>query len=323
MKLDFTTWQGVVSIVAGTLTVAVTVWKIILPIVRRAFKLQVVYAARIAELQQRAPTFVGFQIASPLQAYVPFGNGFPSYSDWSTETPNWPPRAHELSTQLGAALQRELAGLALVQARRWERTTDQRMRLLALDVDSDPNAALYQTYVRLRRFLLEEANSDFAIVSSRIGNDCAEALRRLETELEQMLERLPTRILIVRVANRGSLDARDLRIDVTVGGAIYDVTMNEQRDPGLVERTSNRFSVNFAVLQPGYTVDLRIWYRWNAAAFGSRVLSQCDRFPGREGVLINYIGISNGRARPLPKLMRDLRLWRSMSTKIGPEPGFD
>src|ERR1700688_2316710 len=322
MKLDFTAWQSIVSLVAGVLTLADTVWKIILPIIRRAFKLQVVYAAQIAELQQHPPTFVGFQIASPLQAFVPLGKGFPSYSDWSTETPNWPPRAHELSTKLGAALQHELSGLALVQARRWERTIDQGLRLIGLDVASDANLALYQTYVRLRWFLLSEAHSDFAIVSSRIGNDCAEALRRLEAELEQLQELLPTRILIVRVANRGSSDARDLRIDVTVGGSIYDVTMNEQRDPGLVENTSNRFSVNFAVLQPGYTVDLRIWYRWQAAAFGSRTLSQCDRFPGREGALINYIGISNGRARPLPRLMRDLRLWRSISTDIGPEPGF-
>jgi len=322
MEIDLKTPEAIVSIVAGTLAVAATVWKIVLPLFRRTFKLHVVYAARIAELRQRPPTFVTFQVASILQPFAPLEYGFPGYSDWSIESPNWPPRAHTDSAQFFEKIAQALSGVALIQARRWEQTIDQGVSLFGSGFDSDPKMKLYQTYVRLRWFLIDKSGSDYAIVSSRIGSDCAKALRQLEDALEEMESALPTRILVVRIANRASTDARDLRIDVSAGGEIYDVTVNEQREPGTQERTTKRFSITFPVLQPHYWVDLKIWYRWKAVAFGERNLSQFDRFPGREGILINYIGISNGRARPLPSLLKDLNAWRSQNTEVGPEPGL-
>jgi hypothetical protein len=320
MPWDVKTTQAVVAIVTGTLTIVGVAWKIVWPMMRRIFKLDVVYAAQIAELRSQPPTNVGFQIASTLHDFVPLKDGFPSYSNWSRERPNWPPKAHADNKQFFARIKQSLSGSALIQARRWERTIPQEMDLIGLPDDSD--SKLYLTYVRLRWFLIDKCNSDFAALARSVGSDCGEAVKSLESELKSMLAQFPTRILIVSVLNRGRNDATDLKIDITAGGKIYDTTINGQQESNVLERTGTRFSVTFPILQPGYKVDLRIWYRWNAAAFGSRTFSQYDEFPGREGILINYIVISNGRVRRLAKVLHDLQTWRSLETTIGPERGF-
>jgi hypothetical protein len=315
MSFSLSTLRTVVAIVGGTFTIAATVWKVALPLLRKASKMNVVYGACIAELSQYAP---GLIFETPLDKIVPIRR-FPGYSDWSIQGPNLPPRSRKERNKLFQKIDSELAGEVLKEANEWERNCPPELTLLSQD--SSRAFELYQTYLRLRWLLVKDATPNYDRVAHEISLRCAEALRSIESETQEHLAHLPTRVLIVRVKNRGSRDAKDLHIDVTSGGEIYDVVIND-RQPTEIEKTDVRLTANYKVLRPGQTVELKLWYRWLAVDFGSRIGSQAETFPGREGILITYLGVSNGHVLHMPQLLSDVEAWRSLDTKIGPEPGF-
>src|SRR5262249_11954507 len=154
-------------------------------------------------------------------------------SDWSRERPNWPPRADTENKNLSSEIRRLLSGTALIQARRWEQTIPEELTLLGLPKDAD--SKLYLTYVRLRWFLFEQCNSDFNVMSRSVGPDCVAAVRTLEAGLKSMQKDLPTRVLLISVANRSQKNATDLKIDITAGGKIYDATINGEQESKVVE----------------------------------------------------------------------------------------
>jgi hypothetical protein len=211
-------------------------------------------------------------------------------------------------------------GETLKDANEWERTCPPELTLLT-DMSSR-EARLYQTYLRIRWLLVQNGNPDYEHVARAISTRCAEALRSIETESRALLSHFPTRVLIIRIKNRGSQDAKNLRIEVTAGGEIYDVVIDD-RQPDEVKKTDVRLLAKYQVLQPAQTIELRLWYRWSAFSFGSRMGSQSESFPGREGILINHLGFSNGRMMYLPRLLSDIEAWRRIDTRIGPERGFD
>lgn len=312
MKWPIANIQTLLAIVTAALAILGVLWKVILPLLRTILGREFVYATKIAQVMPPPPEMIEFKI----HQFLPFPS-FPAYSDLSREPVNFPSRAESDRTE-GLKIMREtLSGLALDQARRWEATVP---RGLSLRGDkSGLDMQLYQTWARLRWFLIEECHSDFSMIASQIGPDCSEALKTLERFRKDMVEHLPTRILVIRVANRGGTDAKDLKIDITSGGEIYDVRVNQDLNDGKVERSSNRFMITWAVLQPGYVVEVNLWYIWKAFAFGSRSGSQSERFPGYEGIMINHIGISNGKARRRTSLLADLDAWKSIDIRVGPQ----
>lgn len=312
MKWPLSNIQTVLAIITATLAILGVLWKVILALVRTILGRAVVYAAQIAELMPPPPDFVEFTI----HQFLPFPP-VPVYSDFSREPPNFPSRAGSDRAEGMKIMRETLSGVALEQARRWEVTVPQGLSLL---IDrSNPDVQLYQTWARLRWFLIEECHSDFSMIASQIGTDCNEALKKLEKFRNDMVKHLPTRILVIRVANRGGMDAKDLKIDITSGGEIYDVIVNQDLNDGRIERSSNRFMITWAVLQPGYVVEVKLWYIWNAVFFGSRSGSQSERFPGYEGIMINHIGISNVKVRRRSSLLADLRAWKSIDIQVGPQ----
>lgn len=280
--------------------------------VPKALGREVVYAAQIAEVAPPPPDLVELYI----HQFMPFPL-IPSYSDFSRELPNFPPRAGSDRAEGLKFMKEALSGIALDQARTWEATVPAGLSLLG-DMSS-LDMRLYQTWARLRWFLIEECNFDYSRIASEIGPDCKDALKKLEDFRKIMVEQLPTRILVIRIANRGPADAKDLKIDITSGGEIYDVTVNQQLNDGKIERSSNRFMITWSVLQPGYVVEVKLWYIWRAVLFGSRMGSQSERFPGYEGIIINHIGISNGRVRRRKRLLADLNAWKSIDVSTGPQ----
>jgi hypothetical protein len=324
MHFDADSVKKSLEYIAATIAALGAIWKFVLPAARRMFGLEIVYAARVAELMLPKHAYPASPINPVLiigvELFNPMHGGFPSYSDWSSERPNWPPRAVEDGRHFFEDIRQNLSGLALEQANIWEQTIPPGLILLGLGSSTDEK--LYLTYTRLRWFLLDQCHSDYARVSKEVGQAASEAVRTLEVKPAHLLENRPTRVLIVRVANRSSKDAKDLRIDLTAGGAIYDVTLNEERTQSIVSRTSTRFTVTFPVMQPGFSLELKLWYVWKSVSFGCRSHSQFEMFPGFEGMLINYIGISNGRVRARPKLLDDLRSWKSMTVMVGPDPEY-
>ena len=315
MKLDLGTIKTLVGIMVGAITVGAAIWKILLPLFRRILKARLVYAACIAELSQYAP---GLLIETPLDAVVPIRR-FPGYSDWSIQAPNAPPRSREDQRKFFEVIATELSGPVLKDANDWERTAPTDLRLLGST--KAPEFKLYETYLRLRWLLLKEGKPSYDRVAKDVGRKCAEALEKIESAINQQLDQLPTRALIIRIKNRGSKDAKDLNIEITSGGAIYDVVINDWQ-PSKMEKTTTRLALVYETLRPGQMVELKVWYRWIAVEFGNRMFSQARSFPGREGILINYIGVSNGRVLRMPKLLSDIDAWRSLETEVGPETGF-
>ncbi|HEY6447307.1 MAG TPA: hypothetical protein VIY53_12670 [Acidobacteriaceae bacterium] len=300
-----------IGIVSGIITILVA----LAPWLRRLFRIEPVYAACIAELSQVAP---GLLIETPLDKLMPIRR-FPGFSDWSIQAPNIPPRAKADSQTLFETIDTQLSGQTLLEANQWERTCPPELKLFGQS--SSREFKLYQTYLRLRWLLLKDGAPDYGRVVREAGQRCADALRGIEAAVREQLQHLPTRVLIVRVRNRGARKAKNLHIEATSGGEIYDVVIDNCPNAEIVT-TSVRLSLTCKVIQPGQTVELKLWYRWLAVAFGSRMGSQAESFPGREGMLITHLGISNGRVSHSPRLLADLEAWRSLETKVGPEPGF-
>jgi hypothetical protein len=312
MKWPLSSIQTLLAIITAVLAILGVLWKVIFPLIRGILGRVVVYAAQIAEVRPPPPDLIEFKI----HEFMPFPR-IPVYSDFSREPPNFPSRAGSDRAE-GLKIMREtLTGVALEQARSWEATVPRGLSLLG--DKSSLDMQLYQTWARLRWFLIEECHSDYSMIAAQIGPDCNEALKKLEKFRNDMVKQLPTRILVIRVANRGGTDAKELKIDITSGGEIYDVTVNQDLNDGKIERSSNRFMITWAVLQPGYVVEVRLWYIWSAVLFGSRTGSQSERFPGYEGIMINHIGISNGKVRRRASLLADLDAWKSIDIPVGPQ----
>jgi hypothetical protein len=304
--------KTIIEIIVGSLTIVGVIWKVILPLFRWLFVRRVVYAAKVAELQpQRNVMIVG-----ALDKYVPIPSVF-YYSDASIARPNWPSKANDDSEAFYKFMRETLSDLALKEAREWERTLPDGLSLLGVD---SPELRLLQTYTRLRWFLIERCGSAFEAVSSRIGANCSSAMKSLEAERQRVLDAMPTRILILRIKNRMASDTKDLRLEITVGGSIYDVSVNERINPQILEKSRNRLYIQLTTLQPGYVVEVKIWYRWKAVAFGCRSFAQSEYFPGPEGIMINYIGVSNGKVVQEKGLLKDLKAWKSIELAIGRDP---
>ena len=301
--------RTIVEIIVGSLGILGVVWKVILPLYRWLFVRRVVYAAKVAELQPPR----GGLIVGALDKYLPLRPSF-CYSDSSMNQADWPSKANADSEAFYRFMRETLSDLALREAREWERTLPEGLVLLGV---GSAELRLLQTYTRLRWFLIEECGSDFEKLASRIGANCSSALQSLETERQRVLDSLPTRILFLQIKNRMATDAKDLRLEISVGGSIYDASVSERTNP---EQSRNRLFIQLATMQPGYLVEVKIWYRWDAVVFGVRSFAQSEHFPGREGIMINYIGVSNGKVGQQKSLLRDLKAWRSITVPIGRDP---
>jgi hypothetical protein len=305
-------WLDAVKVLLG---IIVIVFPVILFLIRKAAKKQVMYAAKIAELFPKPPEY--FAIILPLQEYSPLPS-FPVYSELSTRTPNFPPRYFKDRNVTLEKMKSILADAALKQARQWETTLPGIPSLVGAD-RSDQNVMLYQTWTRLRWYLFEECDSSYSSLSHKIGPECAVALQTLEDIRNHLLEHLPTRVLIIKVENRGRNDAKDVTVDITSGGEIYDVVVNDQLPDARIDRSENRFMIKWPTTQSEYAIEIKLWYKWKAVLFGSRMGSQSEIFPGFEGVIINHIGVENAKVRRWPRLLADLGAWNSIDVRVGPQ----
>lgn len=312
MKPHLDQIKTIVEIIVGGLTILGVVWKVILPLFRLLFVRRVVYAAKVAELQPPR----GGLIVGALDKYLPLRPSF-CYSDSSMNRAYWPSKANADSEAFYRFMRETLSDLALREAREWERTLPEGLVLLGV---GSAELRLLQTYTRLRWFLIEKCGSDFEKLASRIGANCSSALQSLETERRRVLDSMPTRILILQFKNRMATDAKDLRLEISVGGSIYDASVNERTNPQILERSRNRLFIQLATMQPRYLVEVKIWYRWDAVVVGVRSFAQSEHFPGREGIMINYIGVSNGKVGQQKSLLRGLKAWRSITVPIGRDP---
>jgi hypothetical protein len=294
--------------IVAALTIAGVIWKVLPPIWRLLFRRQVLYAAQIAELRQ--PPQGGFRPV--LDQYLPILS-FPSFSDDSVGRPHWPPKANSESDGLFNVMQACLSGAALAEAKELEETIPEGLVLFG---PKSPELSLVQTYARLRWYLVEKCKGDYAKFSTDVGDACCAALRSVDTESKRLLDEMPTRILVLRIKNRSGKDATDLKLEITVGGTIFDVTVNERNSLEVLEVSLNRVFVKQATVLPGYVVEVRIWYRWISVLFGCPTGQQSESFKGLEGIRIEYLGISNGKVYRSRGLLGDLHAWRSIYVDV-------
>jgi hypothetical protein len=154
------------------------------------------------------------------------------------------------------------------------------------------------------------------------SGQCTDAITRslvqaLEAIRNDLVEHLPTRVLVIKVENRARSDAKNVTVDITSGGEIYDVVVNDQLPDARIERSNNHFLIKWPTMQSEYVIEIKLWYKWQAVCFGSRMGSQSETFPGFEAVMINHIGIENGKVRRWPRLLADLGAWKSIDARVG------
>jgi hypothetical protein len=296
------------SIVA-VLTITGVIWKGVLPVSRWFLRPQVVYAARIAEMIPPPPD--GFR--SVLGQYLP-EVAFPCYSDDSIGRHHWPPNASAGSIELFGVMKASLSEQAISEVKRLEAKLPQGLSLIG---KRTPEMDLAEKIARLRWFLVEECNGDYQTLATAVGASSCAALQMFEEKCTRMVSRMPTRIFALRVKNRSRRDATNLKIEITVGGSIYDVTVNERTTSEVLAVSGNRVFIKQDILPPAHLVDVKIWYRWRSVTFGVRTGQQSDQFKGLEGIFIEYIGVSNGKLRRASALLDDLSAWHSIEVSAG------
>jgi len=231
--------------------------------------------------------------------------GFPYYSETSDKPTQWPPRVFKDRSDFDKKIQQSLSGRAASELARWEARAPTELTIIG-GSDSDPQLKLNQSYARLR-MLLTENGGNYNRIAARVGPNCARALKSLEDARRAMLSDLPNRVFILRVRNRSPEDAENFNAELKVGGAVYDVTVNEEGEKAhSLQWSPDRINVELPRLRPGYTTDIRIWYAYlpvSERVFADAADVQWER---TQGLIVQNLVISNGQIRRSSALLTDV-----------------
>lgn len=231
--------------------------------------------------------------------------GFPYYSETSDKPTQWPSRVFKDRSDFDKKIQQALSGRTASELARWEARTPANLTIIG-GSDSDPQLKLNQSYARLR-MLLTENGGNYNRIAAMVGPNCARALKSLEDARRAMLSDLPNRVFILRVRNRSPEDAENFNAELKVGGAVYDVTVNEEGEKAhSLQWSPDRINVELPRLRPGYTTDIRIWYAYlpvSERVFADAADLQWER---TQGLIVQNLVISNGQIRRSSALLTDL-----------------
>jgi hypothetical protein len=231
--------------------------------------------------------------------------GFPYYSEISDKPTQWPPRVFKDRSDFDKKIRQALSGATASELARWETQTPTKLTILG-GSDTDPQLKLNQSYARLR-MLLSENGSDYKRIAVMVGPNCARALKSLEDTRKVILSDLPNRVFILRVRNRSPEDAENFNAELKVGGAVYDVTVNEEGEQAhSLQWSPDRINVDLPRLRPGYTTDIRIWYAYlpvSERVFADAADLQWER---TQGLIVQNLVISNGQIRRSSVLLTDV-----------------
>jgi hypothetical protein len=230
---------------------------------------------------------------------------FPYFSDTSDNTTQWPPQAEKGIAEFIDLMKAQLSGAAGSELQRWEKHAKQEVQILGDDGEMSVN----QSYMRLRN-LLNQNHGDVSKVAAIVGLHCAQAMETLETARHKLATHVPNRLMILSVHNGQIQDVENFSVEVKVGGAIYDATVNEEGEKThRLEWSPERIDVDVPRLRPGYTAMVQVWYHFMGPE--QRVFPDAAdvEWAKTQGVVIGNMSISNGQLRRSQKLLADLEAY--------------
>ncbi len=261
----------------------------------------VVYDVGVVEMIQ--PTQVS-PLAAILDKLEPVP-GFPYFSRQSDHPTQWPPRVGKDRSEFHNLMVAQLSGLAGQELKRWEANAPQQISITG----DDGELSLSQSYMRLRD-LLQNSNNDYGKVSAAVGSNCSRALQILEEARHKLAAHMPNRLMILSVRNSQIQDVENLSVEIKVGGAVYDATVNEEGESARsLPWSPDRIDVNIPRLHPGYTANVQVWYYFmgpDKRFFADRADYEWAK---TQGVVIGNISISNGQLRRTQKLLTHLEAY--------------
>lgn len=258
----------------------------------------VLYDVAVVEMIQ--PTKVD-ELAQIEDRYETFP-GFPYFSYVSDNPTQWPPRVGKDRKAFHDLITAQFSGEAGDELHRWETHAKQQISL----VGDDGELGWSQSYMRLR-YLLNNVKGDYGRVSAIVGPHCSQALQVLEEERHKLGTHMPNRLLMITVHNSQIQDIENLSVEIKIGGAVYDATVNEEGEKARsLEWSPDRIDVDIPRVHPGYDALVEVWYYFMGP--DNRVFPDAADFEWAktQGVVIGNMSISNGQLRRSQKLLAKL-----------------
>lgn len=231
-------------------------------------------------------------------SYEPFP-GIPFYSHPSDHPTAWPPRVnrdrHEFAKKIEAFVQREDVVTSLQRIEKEGAGSTQ--FFTSAGPSEQKHLALMALYSRLRMFRwnCQQKEDDNKLLRT-LGQDVLAGLLELEQARDEIKSQMPNRLFILQVINHGARNASDFRAEIDVGGAIYDVTLNEEQGHARQPTwTPTHLTIEIPRLPPTYQAEVRVWYKY--LDLKSRVFPGPGDFLWEEtqGIRIKNISVSDGR----------------------------
>jgi Domain of unknown function (DUF4062) len=252
-----------------------------------------------------------------MNQFEPFP-AFPYYSAESDHPSQWPPHIFKQRSALKELITNRLSGQAALELAAWRKLNPPKIKMTGTP-ESDPML----NYTLLRYFLTEH-NGDYDTVRNTVGTACAEALAEFEQARRDLEENTPNRLMILRVKNQGDEDIKNFIAELTLNGYVYDVTVNSRGEKANSEQwTPNRFSVEVPLIQPGYTIDIFVWY-YNLSAQQMVFPGAMDfKWAQTEGIVLENLAASGVRISHSKELLKDLPAYhRYPVNPVRHSPGF-
>jgi len=160
------------------------------------------------------------------------------------------------------------------------------------------------------RMLLKDSNGDFGRIRAAVGPRCASAMEILEDARHKLATHMPNRLMILSVHNSQIQDVENLSVEIKIGGAVYDATVNEEGERARsLAWSPDRIDVDIPRVHPGYTANVQVWYYFMGP--DKRVFPDAADFEWAktQGVVIQNMSISNGQLRRSQKLLTGLEAY--------------
>ncbi len=262
---------------------------------------KVEYSVAIAEMIDPFAVDPMAQVMDQVETFP----GFPYYSRRSDHPSEWPGRVMRDRQALFSKYARLLARHPVGEEVLGGRDHGSTVEVLG------QSSTVTQTLASLRMWFNSTLEGDAAKLESALGAGGAREFLALEQERARMREAFPNRFALLRIKNAGKIDAKNIIIELDLFGELYDYSISadpEQVRHAEYDQVSNRIVVQRA--PPGYLIEIRLWYRY---------LSVEDRvFPDEkhfileltQGLVINNIAVSDGRAIFTRSLIGDLEAHR-------------
>jgi hypothetical protein len=246
--------------------------------------------------------------------------GFPYFSRESDHPSAWPPR---VSRDRHTLFESYLDVLTRYDSEIQAAKIPKNMQLFGIS-DREGKRTQIETLVNMRSWYYSDMGENSRALARVLGPDAARAFLKVEKARSELRNDFPNRFALLRIKNTGKVDARDITVELDINGALYDHTISadvEHTRGAAYDRAGRRIVIERML--PGYVVELRFWYRYlpvSARVFPDEKDIILDV---TQGVVINNIAASGGRAIYNRSMVEDVRAYKLLYAGSARKENFD